>query len=129
MSIHGFHPFQPIVPTVFNDIHWQDWILSDQVFDNTLDSFKCDPPPPNHNSNFSVQAQLPFHPMMMSADSASSSQCTLALNADITTDILTVMHAMLSWKACQVEGKLEWHSGRKHLSSIGAQDRPCGPKR
>ena len=48
MHICGFHPFQPVVPTIPNDMPWQDWILLDQVFDNTSDSFKHDHPPLNH---------------------------------------------------------------------------------
>ena len=90
MRVRGFHPFQPVVPTIPDDIPWQDWILSDQVFDNASDSFKRDRPPPNHNNSFSAQAQLPFHPTTTSADGASSSQCTPVLNADIITDILGV---------------------------------------
>jgi hypothetical protein len=96
MQVHGFHPFQPVVPTVPNDIPWQDWILLNHVFDNVSDSFKHDHPPPNHNNSFSVQAQLLFHPMTTSTDGASSSQCILVLSVDIITDILVVMHAMLS---------------------------------
>ena len=54
---------------------------------------------------------------------ASSSQCTLALNTDIITDFLVAMHAMLSWKACQVEGTI-WvgmveENIQKYVSSIG----------
>jgi hypothetical protein len=40
----------------------------------------------------------------MSADGASSSQGTLALDAEVIADILAVTLAMPSWKACQVEG-------------------------
>jgi len=125
MRVRGFHPFQPVVPTVpdDNDIPWQDWILSDQVFDNTSDSFKCDHPAPNHNRR-SAQAQLPLHP----ATTASSSQHTLALNADVIADIFVAMHAMPSWKACQVEGT-SWtgtaeENIQEYVSSIGAQDDP-----
>jgi hypothetical protein len=38
MRVRGFHPFQPVAPTVPDDIPWQDWILSNQVFDNASDS-------------------------------------------------------------------------------------------
>jgi len=125
MRVCGFHPFQPVVPIIpdDNDIPWQDWILSDQVFDNTSDSFKCDHPPPNHNHR-SAQAQLPLHPATM----ASSSQRTLALNADVIACILAATCAMPSWKACQVEGT-SWtgtaeENIQKYVSSIGAQDDP-----
>jgi len=125
MHVHGFHHFQPVDPTVLDDIPWQDWILLDYVFDNVSDSFKCDLPPPNHNHS-SVQAQHPFHPTTM----ASSGQHTLALSADVITDILMAMCAMPSWKACQVEGT-SWmgtaeENIQKYVSSIGAQD-GCPP--
>ena len=121
MRICGFHPFQPVVPTIPHDMPWQDWILLDQMFNNTSDFFKHDCLPPNHNHR-SAQAQLLFHPTM----TASSSQHTLVLNTDVIADILMVMCAMPSWKACQVEGT-SWtgmaeENIQKYVSSIGAQD-------
>ena len=118
MRVRGFHPFQPVVPTIPDDMPWQDWILSDQVFDNASDSFKRDRPPPNHN-HISAQAQLPFHP----TTTTSSSQCTPALNADVIADILAATCAMPSWKACQVEGT-SWtgtaeENIQKYVSFIG----------
>ena len=122
MRVRGFHPFRPIVPTIPDGIPWQDWILSDHVFDNTSDSFKRNRPPPNRNNSVSAQIQLPFHPTTTSPDGASS-QHTLALNADVVTDILAATHAMPSWKACQVEGT-SWSGTaeeniEKYVSSIG----------
>jgi hypothetical protein len=100
MRVRGCHPFQPVVSTIPDDIPWQDWILSNHMIDNASNSFKRDRLP-NHN-NFSAQAQLPFDPTMTSADGASSSQRTLALNADVIADILAATRVMPSWKACQV---------------------------
>ncbi|KAF8345072.1 hypothetical protein F5887DRAFT_1102802 [Amanita rubescens] len=122
MRVRGFHPFQTVVPTIPNDILWQDWILSKQVFDNASGSFKRDAPPDNH-IHVSAQVQLPSQPMM----TASSSQHTLALNADVIADILAATRAMPSWKACQVEGT-DWtgtaeENIQKYISSIGVQDR------
>jgi len=122
MRVRGFHPFQPVVPTVPDDIPWQDWILSDHVFDNASGSFKRDCPSPN---SFSAQAQLPFYPTTTSGDGASSSQRTVALNADVIADILAATRAMPSWKACQVEGT-SWtgtveENIQKYVSSIGTQ--------
>ncbi|KIM88871.1 hypothetical protein PILCRDRAFT_243289 [Piloderma croceum F 1598] len=101
MRVRGFHPFQPVVPTIPDDIPWQDWILLNHVFDNASDSFKRGRPPSN---SVSAQAQLPFHPTTTRTDGASSSQRTLALNADVIADILAATRAMPSWKACQIEG-------------------------
>jgi hypothetical protein len=126
MRVRGFHPFQPVVPTIPDDIPWQDWVLSDNVFDNTSESFKHDLPPPTHSNSFSGQIQPPFHPTTTNTGGASSSQRTLALNAAVIADILAAMRAMPLWKACQVEGT-GWagtaeENIQKYVSSIGAQD-------
>jgi hypothetical protein len=47
------------------------------------------------------------------------------LNADVITDILTATCAMLSWKACQIEG-MSWtgtaEENIQKYASIGTQD-------
>ena len=91
MRVRGFHPFQPVVPTVPNVIHWQDWILLYQMLNNASDSFKRDLPP--NPSPRSAQVQLP---MTM----ASSGQRTVEVNADVIADILAATHGSPSWKAC-----------------------------
>ena len=123
MHVRGFHPFQPVVPTIPDDIPWQDWILLNHVFDNASDSFKRGRPPSN---SVSAQPQLPFHPPTTSTDGASSSQRTVALNADVIADILVATRAMPSWKACQIDGT-SWTSTmeeniQNYVSSIGVQD-------
>lgn len=119
MRVRGYRPFQPVAPTVPSDVLWQDWIMSKQLFDNASGSFKRDPPD-NRIHGF-AQGQLLSQPMM----TASSSQHSLALNADVIADILAGTHAMPSWKACQVEGT-GWtgtaeENIQKYISSIGVQ--------
>ncbi|KAF8837598.1 hypothetical protein BDN67DRAFT_908992 [Paxillus ammoniavirescens] len=126
MCVRGFHPFQPVVPTVPDGIPWQDWVLSNDVFDNASDSFKRDFPPLNHSNSFSGQVQLPFRPTTTNTGGASSSQRTVALNEAVIADILAATRTMPSWKACQVEGT-DWNGTaeeniQKYVSSIGAQD-------
>ena len=123
MRVHGFHPFQHVAPTVPDDTLWQDWVLSNQAFDNAADSFKRDHPPRNHIHG-SAQAQPPFHPMMTTA--SSGQQRTVVLNADVIADILTATRALPSRKACKIEGT-SWagmaeENIDKHVSSIGVQD-------
>jgi hypothetical protein len=126
MRVRGFHPFQPVVPTIPDNIPWQDWILSNHVFDNASDSFKHNRPPPNNNNNIPAQGQLPSHPTTTSAGGASSGQRPLALNADVIADILAATRAMPPWKACQIEGT-SWtgtaeENIQKYVCSIGVQD-------
>ena len=78
-----FNPFQPVAPTVPNDIPWQDWILSDGVLDNDSDTFKRDRPTHGDNDSFSAQAQLPVGLTKMGVDGESSSQRRVELIADV----------------------------------------------
>ncbi|KIL67614.1 hypothetical protein M378DRAFT_267851 [Amanita muscaria Koide BX008] len=120
MRARGFFPFAPN-PDMPNNSAWQDWILSDGVFDNISGSFKRNSPPYDSNccnSSVTAQPQLQFPPATTNAGGASSGGCTLALN-----DILAATRAMPSWKACQVEGT-SWtgtaeENIQKYVSSIG----------
>ena len=119
MRVRGFHPFQPVSPTVPDDIHWQDWISSEQVFDNASASFKRNMPPHNERS---AETQLPSDP----TTTAPSGQRTVALDADIIIDILAATRGMPSWKACMVEGT-SWtgtaeENIQKYVSPIDPQD-------
>ncbi|KAI0249131.1 hypothetical protein BJV78DRAFT_1378325 [Lactifluus subvellereus] len=117
--VRGFHPFKPTQPTMPNEIAWQDWIISDGVFDSASGSFNRNP-----SSDISSQ-QLQLQPM--NAGETSSGGHTLALNADVIADILAATHAMPSWKACQMEGT-SWtgtaeENIQKYVSSIRIEDR------
>lgn len=119
MRVRGHNPFQPVVHNISDDIPWQDWILTDGVFDNTSGSFVREAP--NTNNGASEQAQVQFQPTT-SAD-ASSGGRTLALSADVMAGILAATRAMPSWKACQMEGT-SWtgtaeENIQKYVSSIG----------
>lgn len=121
MRVRGFNPFEPVSPTVPDDILWQDWIMSEEVFDNDSASFKRDWPPRNDKDR-PVETQLPLHP----TTTAPSGQRTLALNEDVIADILAATRAMPSWKACVLEGT-SWtgtaeENIEKYKSSIGTQD-------
>jgi hypothetical protein len=123
MRVRGFHPFAPPIPSVPSDPAWQDWILSDSIFDNVSGSFKRNAPSRNRNSTDTVQPQPLFPPATTNAGSASSSGRTIALNPDVIADILAATRAMPSWKACQVEGT-DWtgtaeENTRKYVSTIG----------
>jgi hypothetical protein len=120
MCVRGSYAFQPVAPTVPNDILWQDWISSGQVFDNASNSFRRDSPP--NDNDRSVEVQLPFHPM---TTAPSGERTLLALNADVIADILAATRAMLSWKASEGEST-SWtgtaeENIQKYISSIGAQ--------
>ncbi|KIY52854.1 hypothetical protein FISHEDRAFT_23499, partial [Fistulina hepatica ATCC 64428] len=104
MRVRGFHPFSPVAPEVDDGNLWQDWILSDGVFDNALGSFNRDGPPPSGNNDVYKQPLLGFQPPTTGAGGPSSGRRTVALNEDVIADILAATHAMPSWKACQMEG-------------------------
>jgi len=119
MRVRGFHPFQPVAPTIPDNLLWQEWVLSDQVFDNASNSFKRDRP--SDDDDTSAETPPPSQP----TTTAPPGQRILALNADVIADILAATHAMPSWKACEVEGT-SWtgtaeENTQKYVSSIGAQ--------
>lgn len=47
----GNHIFKPIAPDMPDDILWQDWIISDGVFDDASGCFKRDDSPDNLSEN------------------------------------------------------------------------------
>jgi hypothetical protein len=106
MRVRGHNPFAPAVHDMPDDIPWQDWISSDGVLSNISGSFNHDKPPRNcySNNTASAQAQLQFQPTTMNAGDASSNRRVVAMNEDVISDILAAMHAMPSWKTCQMEG-------------------------
>ena len=126
MRVRGFHPFEPVSPAISHELSWQDWILSDGVFDDTSGSFNRAPPPDNGNADnrSSAQPRLPT----TSAGDRSSVGLMLELNASVIAEILSVTRAMPSWKTCQMEGT-SWtgtaeENIQKYVSSIGVEGRP-----
>ncbi|KAM6504524.1 hypothetical protein JOM56_001467 [Amanita muscaria] len=67
MRARGFHPFAPTNPDMPNDIAWQDWILSESVFDDVSHSFKRNSLPHDGNSSVTIQAQPQFLPATTNA--------------------------------------------------------------
>ena len=65
-------------------------------------SFERNKPPPDSIDNSSPQGQLQFQTTMSAG--APPGRPTLTFNAYVVVDILAAMHAMPSWKACQIEG-------------------------
>ncbi|KIJ40491.1 hypothetical protein M422DRAFT_256754 [Sphaerobolus stellatus SS14] len=99
MRVREFNPFQPIIPDIPDTILWQDWILSDGVFDKASKKFIRDRPPANNNEAGLGGSQLQLQP----TTSAGGGGNTLELNADVINSILAATRAMPSWKACQME--------------------------
>lgn len=97
MRVRGYHPFQPIAPAMPDDIPWQDWVLSDGVFNNGTGTFNRDRSPDN-DINRSVPSQLQSQRTITSIGDASTGPGTrtLAMNADVISDILAATHAMPS---------------------------------
>ncbi|KIY44746.1 hypothetical protein FISHEDRAFT_50773 [Fistulina hepatica ATCC 64428] len=124
MRVRGFYPFRLVAPNMPDDILWQDWILSDGMFNNVSGSFNRDGPPP---SSISMQPLVPgFQPPTTNTGGPSSGRRTVALNEDVIADILEATRAMPSWKAGQMEGT-SWadtaeENIQKYGSSVGVQE-------
>ena len=126
MRVRGFHPTKPIEPAMPDDIPWQDWILSDGVFDNATGFFKRDRPRDSGNNIYSAQSQPQFQPTTTTTGDVSSGERGVPMNADVIADILAATRAMPSWKACQMEGT-SWtgtaqENIERYVSSIGVTD-------
>lgn len=125
MRVRGFHPFGPPNPAIPNDIAWQDWILSEGLFNGDSSSFKREPLPRNHSSSVTAHPQLP--PTTANTDGTSSGGRTLALNAEVIGDILAATRAMPPWKAFQIEGTSWTGTAREniqtYITSIGVEHR------
>ena len=107
------------------DILWQDWILSDNVFDDASGSFKRDQSPDNGSDSVFLQSQPQIQPTATDGGGVSSGGRTAALNADVIVDILAATRAMPSWRACEMEGT-SWTGSaeeniQKYMSSFGIQ--------
>ncbi|KIJ51665.1 hypothetical protein M422DRAFT_243986 [Sphaerobolus stellatus SS14] len=98
MRVRGFHPFRPITPDMPAPILWQDWILSDGVFDNTSNSFIHDRPPANNNVAGLGRSQLQLQP----TTSAGGGGGALEVNDAVVEGLSNGRH------------ELEWYGGRKH---------------
>ena len=48
--MRGFIPFMPVSPVILYDIPWQNWILSDGVFDPISGTLKRAPGNPGHGT-------------------------------------------------------------------------------
>ncbi|KAF8585920.1 hypothetical protein K439DRAFT_1646404 [Ramaria rubella] len=126
MRVRGFHPFEPVAPALRNDYPWQDWIVSEQVYDNASGSFKRYRQSHHGNNGSSAQLQLLSQLEMDGAGGESSGGRTAVLNENVIADILAFTRAMPSWKACQIEGT-SWAGTAEeniatYVSSIGVQD-------
>ncbi|KAF8816108.1 hypothetical protein BYT27DRAFT_7221806 [Phlegmacium glaucopus] len=134
LRVRGYYPFEPTQPNMPNNLSWQDWILTDGVFDNVSNSFKHDKPSNGDNGNSNNGdsnnrdnnfAQLQFQVQPTATSGMSSGGHRLALDAGIVAEILAATHAMPSWKACQVEGT-SWagtaeENMEKYVSDIGIE--------
>ena len=93
-----------------DDSPWQDWIVSDGILDGETNSFKHESPPAPSGGSNSLQRLPQFQ---SSGGGGSPNKRSLALNADVISDILAATRAMPSWKACEIEGT-SWYSRRKY---------------
>lgn len=117
----GFHPFAPVSPEIPNDNPFQDWILSQCIFDNASGSFRRDLP--NSGSSVTMSTLPPFPPVTTNTGGTSTGVRRLELNADVINEILAATRAMPTWKACEVEG-MSWDGTaneniEKYICSIG----------
>jgi hypothetical protein len=124
MRVRGFHPFEPINPTLSTELPMQDWIDSDGVFDSTSNSFFRDSLPGGPINEDPAQPLQQSQPTTSGAGGdVSSGVYTLELNGDVIAEILAATRSSTSWRACQMEGTSRTGTAeeniQKFVSTIG----------
>lgn len=84
--------FKAITLNIPDGIVWQDWILTDSVFNTELGDFRRDRPPFDRKNTTARES------------GKSGGTRALELNDKAITDILAATHPMPSCNACQIEG-------------------------
>ena len=106
MLVRGLNLFQTI-PNMPDDLVWQDWVLTDGIFDSVSGGFHRNGPPASLNNRVSEQKlQLQQSQGATSGGDTSSKSGTykLELNDEVIAEILAASRTLPSWKACQIEG-------------------------
>ncbi|KAG6820292.1 hypothetical protein H0H93_002730 [Arthromyces matolae] len=103
MRVRGFHPFQPLAPIVSDDIPWQDWIVSEGVFNDVARSFHREQSPTSQVQPSHGSAQLQLQPSLPTTTNSVPGQHPLELNSNVIQQILAATYASRSWKACMLE--------------------------
>ncbi|KAF5360465.1 hypothetical protein D9756_004541 [Leucocoprinus leucothites] len=90
MRVRGFHPFQPIAPGMpkYKDITWQDWIISEGLFDDVTGTFK------RHEMTGADWTDSKMSPSSLQIGT------TLEFNQIVVEEILKATWQSASWKAC-----------------------------
>ncbi|GJJ06172.1 hypothetical protein Clacol_000361 [Clathrus columnatus] len=99
MRVRGHHPFQPIEPLLLQDASFQEWIVTDSLFDDSTGTFDRDGPPLRPR-----RVRAPNQLLTTNPAEGSSGDRRLALNQDVIQDILAATRSMPSWRACEIEG-------------------------
>lgn len=91
------YPFLPTTIDIPTDIPWQDWVVSDGVWNDSLQSFYREKP-------LRLPRAGPSRPIAEGSTYASSSSLSRTLDDVVIGNILAATWARPTWKACQIEG-------------------------
>jgi len=119
MRVRGHNPFQPANPTVPETFEWQDWIISDNLFNETTNAFNRDVRAINRNVNVPSQNRA----TNSGRSDGPSGGHMIVLDNDVIDEILAATRQSASWKACEMEGSLSWSGTaeeniQKYISSV-----------
>jgi hypothetical protein len=122
MRVRGHNPFQPTNPTLPQTLEWQNWIVSDNLFNEDTNTFNRDHViATNHNVNTPWQ-NLATNTNTGHSDGPSGGYMLL-LDNSVVDEILAATRQSASWKACEMEGLVSWagtadENIRKYISSV-----------
>ena len=118
MRVRGHNPFHPTNPTIPETFGWQDWIVSDNLFNETTNAFNRDVRAINRYTNVPLQNR----PTTGRSDGPSGGH-TIVLDNSVIDEILAATRQSASWKACEMEGSISWSGTaeeniQKYISSV-----------
>ncbi|KAI9512720.1 hypothetical protein F5148DRAFT_730728 [Russula earlei] len=105
--VRGFHPFKPPTCRLPSIIHWQGWVVKDDLFDEVSGTFRRERKD-NHTGSSSAPATQPAtatYPGVVPTDGSAFVLSTL--NDNVVAEIVAATRASATWKACVTEG-ISW---------------------
>ncbi|KAF5360468.1 hypothetical protein D9756_004542 [Leucocoprinus leucothites] len=111
MRVRGTYPFRPAEPDIpeYQDITWQEWVLSEDLFDNVTGLFRRDRPPGfrySDEEDVKASTEVPVLQCLGTTIPQGSPSHDM-VNADngVVDEILQATWELASWRACVQEGE------------------------
>jgi hypothetical protein len=120
MRVRGFNPFARVNPTIPAQIGWQDWILTEGVFDRDSNTFFRTKKSGDHSGNIGIQSHTHNQFTTSNPGSGSAGGTTLDLTSAVIEEILAATRHSETWRACQIEGTKWTGTAEEHVATYAS---------